>query len=278
MGVVRSGVLGRVGNGASYGRSGGKLVQQRRHLVQRQNLVGDLGLDGGVRHAIEGGAGGILHPHVATGTVDGACSLHSINARTAQNHTGTVPWAVFGHRCQQGVARWGGDLPRRGWYQLQPVGRDGAIVSSRNEIDGVWQQGLQRLCRHNGQHRSAAQHPCHQLGVHAVAHVLCHDIGAVPIRLQLGKQLQHGLNAPRRCHQPDHVQVGLRSNGRELWHGPLRCVAAAGCGHGCASPAPPAWLLQIAMPRLGPAFGRGQSGPARCPAPAVAVLGTAAVR
>ena len=174
------------------------LLEHARHLLRRQDAVGDAGLVRGPRHAVELRALDVLDDHQAAGVVDVADAARAVAAAARQHDRDRARAAVLRERAEEHVDRQRQLLLAIALAEQQPAAGDDHLLLRRDQIDVV---GLDQ---------------------HAVLDELDRQLGVAP------EQLVHqALEVRRQVLDDDERHLGV---GREVVEEVLERFESAGGG------------------------------------------------
>ena len=106
-------------------------------FLHRGHDVGQPGVNGAARHAVELGRGRLLHQHHARLFLDGPQPQRAVGAHAGKNHADAVLLPVLGQGAEEEINRQTQSARRRRFEQVQHPVQDGHVLVGRDHIDAV---------------------------------------------------------------------------------------------------------------------------------------------
>ncbi len=108
-----------------------------RQCLHRGDHIGQSGVNGAARHAVEFGGGRFLHKDHARFFLDGAQAQRAVRAHARKDHADAVFLLVIGQRAEEEINRQAQTARRKRIKQMEHAVQDGHILVGRDDIHAV---------------------------------------------------------------------------------------------------------------------------------------------
>ena len=108
-----------------------------RQFLHRGDHIGQSGVNGAARHAVEFGGGRFLHKDHARLFLDGAQAQRAVRAHARKDHADAVFLLVIGQRAEEEINRQAQAARRDRIEQMQHSVQDGHVLVGRDDVDAV---------------------------------------------------------------------------------------------------------------------------------------------